>query len=77
MFFKQELGWNATKVDELLSPVIQKMNRRRTNASGTASGVQGSLVRLGQCARRKQYGHWELGAAEERSFTLVDVCRRL
>lgn len=43
MFFKQELGWNATKVDELLSPVIQKMNRRRTNASGTASGVQGSL----------------------------------
>jgi DNA excision repair protein ERCC-5 len=43
MFFEQELGWGETKVDELLLPIIQKMNRRRTNASGTASGLQGSL----------------------------------
>lgn len=43
MFFKQELGWGETKVDELLLPIIQKMNRRHTNTSGTASGVQGSL----------------------------------
>jgi len=42
-FFKQELGWNETKVDELLLPIIQKMSRRRTNASSTTSGVQGSL----------------------------------
>ncbi|KAF9451879.1 PIN domain-like protein [Macrolepiota fuliginosa MF-IS2] len=43
MFFNQELGWGQTKVDELLLPIIQKMNRRRTNASGTASGMQGNL----------------------------------
>ena len=42
-FFKQELGWNETKVDELLLPIIQKMNRRRTNTLSTTSGVQGSL----------------------------------
>lgn len=43
MFFSQELGWGQTKVDELLLPIIQKMNRRRTNTSGTTSGLQGSL----------------------------------
>jgi len=42
-FFKQELGWNETKVDELLLPIIQKMNRRHANVSSTTSGVQGSL----------------------------------
>ncbi|KXN88602.1 DNA repair protein rad13 [Leucoagaricus sp. SymC.cos] len=43
MFFNQELGWGQTKVDELLLPIIQKMNRRKTNTSGTPSGMQGSL----------------------------------
>ncbi|KAF8349051.1 hypothetical protein F5887DRAFT_1059966 [Amanita rubescens] len=27
-FFQQELGWQQTKVDELLLPIIQKMNKR-------------------------------------------------
>lgn len=40
MFLHQELGWGQTKVDELLLPIIQKMNRKRTS---TASGMQGSL----------------------------------
>lgn len=27
-FFQQELGWQQTKVDELLLPIIQKINKR-------------------------------------------------
>ena len=27
-FFQQELGWQQTKVDELLLPIIQKMHKR-------------------------------------------------
>lgn len=27
-FFRQELSWNAEKVDELLLPIIHKMNKR-------------------------------------------------
>lgn len=42
-FFYQELGWAQTKVDELLLPIIRKMNKRQTSASGTSSGMQGSL----------------------------------
>ncbi|XP_006459094.1 hypothetical protein AGABI2DRAFT_217997 [Agaricus bisporus var. bisporus H97] len=43
-FFNQELGWGQTKVDELLLPIIQKMNRRRNNASSTTAGIQNSLL---------------------------------
>lgn len=27
-FLREELGWNETKVDDLLLPIIQKMSRR-------------------------------------------------
>ena len=27
-FLREELSWNATKVDELLLPIIQKMGKR-------------------------------------------------
>src|SRR5262249_24055346 len=43
-FFKQELGWGQTKVDELLLPIIRKMNRRYNNVSGTTAGIQNSLL---------------------------------
>ncbi|KAM5532618.1 hypothetical protein V8D89_013744 [Ganoderma adspersum] len=37
-FFNSELGWDQTKVDELLLPVIHKMNKRAQNASVNAQG---------------------------------------
>ncbi|PIL35540.1 hypothetical protein GSI_02268 [Ganoderma sinense ZZ0214-1] len=37
-FFNSELGWDQTKVDELLLPIIHKMNKRAQNASASAQG---------------------------------------
>ncbi|KAH9945151.1 PIN domain-like protein [Epithele typhae] len=39
-FFKSELGWDQTKVDDLLLPVISKMSKR---AQGTSTNAQGTL----------------------------------
>ncbi|OSD06610.1 PIN domain-like protein [Trametes coccinea BRFM310] len=40
-FFNAELGWDQGKVDELLLPIIRKMNKRSQNAAPT---MQGNLV---------------------------------
>ncbi|KAI8980218.1 hypothetical protein BD414DRAFT_114366 [Trametes punicea] len=40
-FFKAELGWDQSKVDDLLLPIIRKMNKRSQNAAPT---MQGNLV---------------------------------
>ncbi|KAG6334646.1 hypothetical protein ID866_4442 [Astraeus odoratus] len=37
-FLHEELGWNESKVDELLLPIIQKMNRRNQAASLNKQG---------------------------------------
>ncbi|TBU33320.1 PIN domain-like protein [Dichomitus squalens] len=37
-FFNSELGWDQTKVDDLLLPIIRKMNKRSQNASTNAQG---------------------------------------
>ncbi|KAG6374398.1 hypothetical protein JVT61DRAFT_4435 [Boletus reticuloceps] len=39
-FLREELRWNATKVDDLLLPIIQKMSRRN---QATAANRQGNL----------------------------------
>ncbi|KAF8440419.1 hypothetical protein L210DRAFT_3645576 [Boletus edulis BED1] len=39
-FLQEELRWNATKVDDLLLPIIQKMSRRN---QATAANRQGNL----------------------------------
>ncbi|KAH0833032.1 PIN domain-like protein [Lanmaoa asiatica] len=39
-FLHEELGWNETKVDDLLLPIIQKMSRRN---QATSANRQGSL----------------------------------
>ncbi|PPQ99161.1 hypothetical protein CVT24_009350 [Panaeolus cyanescens] len=38
-FLHQELGWQQDKVDELLLPIIQKMNKRREAAAANQQGV--------------------------------------
>ncbi|KAI0649075.1 hypothetical protein C8Q79DRAFT_948695 [Trametes meyenii] len=40
-FFDSELGWDQAKVDDLLLPIIRKMNKRTQNATST---MQGNLV---------------------------------
>ncbi|OBZ72087.1 DNA repair protein rad13 [Grifola frondosa] len=40
-FFNSELGWNQAKVDDLLLPIIHKMNKR---GQGSAPNMQGNLV---------------------------------
>ncbi|KAI0635968.1 hypothetical protein C8Q77DRAFT_1155707 [Trametes polyzona] len=40
-FFNAELGWDQAKVDDLLLPIIRKMNKRSQNAAPT---MQGNLV---------------------------------
>ncbi|KAI0331869.1 PIN domain-like protein, partial [Cubamyces sp. BRFM 1775] len=37
-FFNTELGWDQTKVDDLLLPIIRKMNKRSQNAAPTMQG---------------------------------------
>lgn len=39
-FFQEELGWSQSKVDDLLLPIIQKMNRR---SHSTTANKQGNL----------------------------------
>ena len=43
-FFQQELGWQQTKVDELLLPIIQKMNKR-----GQVMPIACSCSALAEC----------------------------
>ncbi|KAH9903065.1 hypothetical protein C8Q73DRAFT_672835 [Cubamyces lactineus] len=37
-FFNTELGWDQTKVDDLLLPIIRKMNKRSQNVAPTMQG---------------------------------------
>ncbi|KAI0359824.1 hypothetical protein OH77DRAFT_870687 [Trametes cingulata] len=37
-FFNSELGWDQSKVDDLLLPIIRKMNKRSQNAAPTMQG---------------------------------------
>ncbi|KAI5122769.1 hypothetical protein M0805_009851 [Coniferiporia weirii] len=38
-FFKEELSWNPSKVDELLLPIIHKMNKRGQEAAANRQGT--------------------------------------
>jgi len=59
MFFHQELGWQQSKVDELLLPIIQRMNKRNQTAALNKQGVLNEFLDIsagsGTHAPRQRY----------------------
>ncbi|TFK21192.1 PIN domain-like protein [Coprinopsis marcescibilis] len=47
-FLKDELGWSQTKVDELLLPIIQKVNRRSREKAVNRQGNLNDFFEIGQ-----------------------------
>ncbi|KAI0775173.1 hypothetical protein BD413DRAFT_603148 [Trametes elegans] len=59
-FFDSELGWDASKVDELLLPIIRKMNKRSQNAAPTMQGNLAGFFDMpagGNAAPRKRQAY--------------------
>ncbi|KAF9243402.1 hypothetical protein BU15DRAFT_86379 [Melanogaster broomeanus] len=60
-FLNDELGWNATKVDDLLLPIIQKMSKRNQAASmnrqGNLNGFFDVTPAAGSYAPRKRQAY--------------------
>ncbi|KAI0367801.1 PIN domain-like protein [Pilatotrama ljubarskyi] len=59
-FFNSELGWDQTKVDDLLLPIIRKMNKRSQNAAPTMQGNLAGFFDLpagGNAAPRKRQAY--------------------
>ncbi|TCD61117.1 DNA repair protein rad2 [Steccherinum ochraceum] len=57
-FFNAELGWNQSKVDDLLLPIIQKMNKRSQqgamNKQGNLLGFFDAPAGVGMAPRKRQ-----------------------
>ncbi|KAH7884449.1 hypothetical protein F5I97DRAFT_1812007 [Phlebopus sp. FC_14] len=60
-FLHEELGWNQSKVDDLLLPIIQKMNRRNQadamNRQGNLNGFFDMAPGAGSYAPRKRQAY--------------------
>ncbi|TFK92661.1 PIN domain-like protein [Polyporus arcularius HHB13444] len=59
-YFSTELGWNQVKVDDLLLPIIRKMNKRSQNASANAQGHLAGFFDIplgGNAAPRKRQAY--------------------
>ncbi|KAI0719319.1 hypothetical protein C8T65DRAFT_636320 [Cerioporus squamosus] len=59
-YFKTELGWDQSKVDDLLLPIIRKMNKRSQNASSNAQGNLAGFFDIplgGNAAPRKRQAY--------------------
>ncbi|KAH7930209.1 PIN domain-like protein [Leucogyrophana mollusca] len=60
-FLREELGWNQTKVDDLLLPIIQKMNKRNqaasSNRQGNLNGYLDVAAGTGSYAPRKRQAY--------------------
>ncbi|OCB85329.1 PIN domain-like protein [Sanghuangporus baumii] len=67
-FFHEELGWNIGKVDELLLPIIQKMNKRGQEAAANRQGTLNTFFNVSEGAgaaeprRREAYASRRLQA---------------